>query len=220
MQNQDLTGIFITFEGGEGAGKSTHIKLLAQRLESAGREVLCLREPGGTAIGEQLREILLDPENDAMSERAELLIFEAARAQIIDQVIRPALARGAVVLCDRFYDSTVAYQAYGRGLDRSFVDAANGFAVDGIHPDRTILLVTGGAAQVGLDRAATTGAADRMELAGLDFHQRVNEGFLSLAQQQPERVRLVQSAASIEETAGLVWSQIEDLFPQIAKQDA
>ena len=116
---QDTTvgpGIFITFEGGDGAGKTTHITFLAECLRKMGHEVLCLREPGGTAIGEALRSIVLNPENSAMSDQAELLIYEAARAQIVKETIIPALARGAVVLLDRFYDSTVAYQAYGRGL--------------------------------------------------------------------------------------------------------
>ena len=130
---QDTTvgpGIFITFEGGDGAGKTTHITFLAECLRKMGHEVLCLREPGGTAIGEALRSIVLDPENSAMSDQAELLIYEAARAQIVKETIIPALARGAVVLLDRFYDSTVAYQAYGRGLPVSFVHQANVFRLE------------------------------------------------------------------------------------------
>ena len=123
-----LRGIFITFEGGEGAGKTTHIRFLSETLRAHGREVLCLREPGGTEVGEQLRAVVLDPANGGMSDEAELLIYEAARAQLMAQVIAPALARGAVVLCDRFTDSTVAYQAYGRGLPRMFVDRVNEFA--------------------------------------------------------------------------------------------
>ena len=109
-------GIFITFEGGEGAGKTTHIRFLSEKLCERGREVVRLREPGGTAVGEELRAVVLDPKNDNLSDEAELLIYEAARAQIVDEVIRPALGRGAVVLCDRFYDSTVAYQGCGRRL--------------------------------------------------------------------------------------------------------
>ena len=129
-----LRGIFITFEGGEGAGKTTHIRFLSETLRAHGREVLCLREPGGTEVGEQLRAVVLDPANGGMSDEAELLIYEAARAQLMAQVIAPALARGAVVLCDRFTDSTVAYQAYGRGLPRMFVDRVNEFACQGVHP--------------------------------------------------------------------------------------
>ncbi|MFR7493688.1 MAG: dTMP kinase [Adlercreutzia sp.] len=115
MAARGNTGVFVTFEGGDGAGKSTQIRFLARLLEDAGREVVRLREPGGTAVGEALRAVVLDPAHEAMSDRAELLIYEAARAQIVDEVIRPALERGAVVLCDRFYDSTVAYQGCGRG---------------------------------------------------------------------------------------------------------
>lgn len=204
-------GIFITFEGGEGAGKSTHIAFLARCLKELGYEVLCLREPGGTSIGEDLRAIVLDPKNDAMCDQAELLIYEAARAQIVAQVITPALQRGAVVLCDRFYDSTVAYQAYGRGLPREFVDAASAFACQGIEPTRTILMVSA-TAQEGLTRATEFGA-DRLEMAGLDFHARVNQAFLDIAAQEPHRVRTVHFAQRKAETAHRVFSQIVDVIP-------
>ena len=136
-------GAFVTFEGGDGAGKSTHIKFLAQVLEAAGLEVVRVREPGGTSVGEQLRAVVLDPANGEMAPEAELLIYEAARAQIVAQVIAPALARGAVVLCDRFTDSTLAYQGSGRGLSREFIEAANAFAARGIVPDRTIVMKCG-----------------------------------------------------------------------------
>ena len=181
-------GTFVTFEGADGTGKSTHIGLLAERLRAHGLEVLCLREPGGTAVGEALRALVLDPANAGLSDRAELLIYEAARAQgvvvtvesgraqLVDEVIAPALGRGAVVLCDRFADSTVAYQAYGRGLPRESVDAANAFATGGLVPDRTLLMVCG-APDEGLHRAAQVAAADRLELAGEGFHGRVAEGF-------------------------------------------
>ncbi len=185
---QDTTvgpGIFITFEGGDGAGKTTHITFLAERLRKMGYEVLCLREPGGTAIGEALRSIVLNPENSAMSDQAELLIYEAARAQIVKETIIPALARGAVVLLDRFYDSTVAYQAYGRGLPVSFVHQANVFACQGVHPCRTILLTTEAPAEEGLERATHHGDADRLEQAGADFHARVNSAFMRIAAETP-----------------------------------
>ncbi|WP_139653487.1 dTMP kinase [Raoultibacter phocaeensis] len=205
-------GIFITFEGGEGAGKSTHIRFLAEALEERGFEVLCLREPGGTAIGEDLRSIVLDPENAGLADEAELLIYEAARAQIVSEVIAPALERGAVVLCDRFYDSTVAYQVFGRGLDRSFVDAANRFASQGVRPDRTILLAVGGSADDGLKRATHHGEADRLELEGARFHARVNEGFMEIAAAEPDRIRVVASAARKSDTARAVFSELADLF--------
>ena len=208
-------GIFITFEGGDGVGKSTHIRFLAASLEERGFEVLCLREPGGTAIGENLRAVVLDPANETMAPESELLIYEAARAQIVSEVIRPALERGAVVLCDRFYDSTVAYQAFGRGLSRAFVDAANRFATGGLVPDRTILLTLGEAstaADSGLDRAAHRAAADRLELAGRDFHTRVAVGFLAIAADEPERVRVVDSSGARSLTSAMIFHELSDLF--------
>ncbi|RNL46951.1 dTMP kinase [Paraeggerthella hongkongensis] len=216
-ETQDLAprGIFITFEGGEGAGKTTHIRFLAEALRAHGREVLCLREPGGTDIGEQLRAVVLDPRNVAMTDEAELLIYEAARAQLVKQVIAPALARGVVVLCDRFTDSTVAYQAYGRGLSREFVDGANAFACQGLRPDRTILMATGGTARTGLARATHRGA-DRLERAGEEFHARVNEAFMDIARRDPGRVRVVTSADRKSRTASAVFSQLKDLFPWMA----
>lgn len=208
--SETMKGVFVTFEGGEGAGKSTHIAFLARCLRELGREVLCLREPGGTSIGEDLRAIVLDPKNDAMCDQAELLIYEAARAQIVAQVIAPALQRGVVVLCDRFYDSTVAYQAYGRGLSRQFVDACSAFACQGVEPNRTILMVSA-TAEEGLARATQEGA-DRLELAGVDFHARVNQAFLDIAAQQPQRVRVVHFAERKAETARRVFSQVVDVI--------
>ncbi len=220
QQQQESTqaarGVFITFEGGEGAGKSTHIRFLSEALRAHGYEVLCLREPGGTDIGEQLRSVVLDPSNAAMADEAELLVYEAARAQIVSEVIAPALERGAVVLCDRFTDSTVAYQAYGRGLSRSFVDAANEFACQGVRPHRTILLTTGGSATEGLVRATHRFGADRLEQAGEEFHACVNDAFLKIAQANPDRIRTVVSADRKSKTAAAVFSQLEDLFPWMA----
>lgn len=209
-------GIFITFEGGEGAGKSTHILFLAEALESHGREVLCLREPGGTSIGEDLRAIVLDPENSALSDEAELLIYEAARAQIVNEVIAPALARGAVVLCDRFFDSTIAYQVFGRGLDRAFVEAANRFACQGVRPDRTVLLTVGDCAEKGLERATHQVGADRLELEGASFHARVNAGFMEIAAAEPDRIRIVASADRKSDTARKVFAALSDIFTWMA----
>ena len=128
VRGENPRGVFISFEGGDGAGKSTHLHYVAEALRARGEEVVCLRDPGGTIIGEQLRAAVLDPGNYIMSAECELLIYEAARAQLVAQIIRPALERGAIVLCDRFADSTIAYQGYGRGLDRAFIDQANAFA--------------------------------------------------------------------------------------------
>lgn len=206
-------GIFISFEGGEGAGKSTHIRFLAKSLEEHGYEVLGLREPGGTKIGEQLRDIVLDNANAEMTPEAELLIYEAARAQIVSEVIFPALQRGAVVLCDRFYDSTLAYQGYGRGLSQEFIKQANEFACQGMHPDRTILMSCGAEARVGLERATHDAKADRVESAGEEFHSRVNEGFEEMAQADSDRIRVVVSADKKSQTSKAVFSELSDIFP-------
>lgn len=208
-----LPGVFITFEGGEGAGKSTHIRFLSEALQRQGLEVVCVREPGGTSIGEELRHVVLNPKNENMADECELLIYEAARAQIVQETIRPALERGAVVLCDRFYDSTVAYQVHGRGLSADFVDQCNRFACQGVHPDRTILMVVAGGAQEGLDRATQRFGADRLEMAGLDFHSRVNEGFLAVAAKDPQRVRKVVTEDLKSQTARAIFAQLADLFP-------
>ena len=210
-------GVLITFEGGDGAGKSTHIRYVADELSRAGREVVRLREPGGTPVGESLRRIVLDPAHGELSDGAELLIYEAARAQLVSEVIEPALARGAVVLCDRFTDSTIAYQAYGRGLPIDFVRRANAFATHGIVPDRTILLVCGGA-RTGLARATGSGAGDRLEQAGEAFHARVNKAFLKLAKRDPKRIRVVHSSKSRRQTAAAVARELVDLLPELEEK--
>lgn len=215
---QPKRGVFITFEGGDGAGKSTHISFLAKVLEGRGLEVVRLREPGGTEIGEKLRQVVLDVNNKQMVDECELLIYEAARAQIVKEVIKPALERGAVVLCDRFYDSTVAYQAYGRGLSADFINTCNQFVCQGTIPDRTILMVTGGDANVGLERATHRFGADRLELAGADFHTRVNQGFMEMQRQNPERIRMVVSDSLRSETSRKVFGQLSDLFPWMADE--
>lgn len=213
-QPRGRRGVFVTFEGGEGAGKTTHIRFLADALSAMGREVVCLREPGGTSIGERLRSVVLDPAHGAMADECELLIYLAARAQLVSEVIEPALARGAVVLCDRFFDSTMAYQGFGRGLDRDLVRRANDFACRGIRPDRTILLVPP-SARAGLARA-TLGGADRLEAQGCDFHTRVNDAFACLAAEEPERIRTVHSASKRSDTARAVFAELVDIFPDFA----
>lgn len=212
-------GVFITFEGGDGVGKSTHIRLLEEALTKHGREVVRVREPGGTAIGEALRALVLDPAHSEMTPEAELLIYEAARAQIVAEVIAPALARGAVVLCDRFFDSTVAYQAFARGLDRGFVNAANVFAVSGTVPDRTLLLVCENAEE-GLERAQEIAEPDRLEQEGVAFHEKVRAGFAALAAEDPARVRVVDSQGDVSETARAIAAELADLFPWLPEETA
>ncbi|MDO4501551.1 MAG: dTMP kinase [Coriobacteriia bacterium] len=206
-------GVFITFEGGEGTGKSTHIRFLSEALRKRGLEVVCVREPGGTSIGEELRQVVLNCNNRNMADDCELLIYEAARAQIVQETIRPALSRGAVVLCDRFADSTVAYQAYGRGLSLDLVRACNHIACRGLKPDRTILMVAPGGAEQGLERATRRFGADRLEMEDLSFHERVVEGFARIQEQEPERVRKVVSDDQRSVTARGVFAALADLFP-------
>lgn len=215
LEGNSPRGVFVTFEGGDGVGKSTHIRYVANELRRVGREVVCLREPGGTGIGESLRAMVLDPDNGEISSEAELLMYEAARAQLVREVIRPALERGAVVLCDRFSDSTIAYQAYGRGLPLDFVRRANAFATGGIVPDRTILLVLGNTRK-SLARATGAGAGDRMEQAGEVFHSRVNRAFLKLAKRDPKRIRIVRSSSSRKATAAAVAAELVDILPELS----
>ncbi len=201
-------GILVTFEGGEGTGKSTQIARLAERLRAAGLTVRLVREPGGTALGEAVREILLDPANAGMTAPTELLLYEASRAQLVNDVLRPALDAGEIVLLDRFYDSTTAYQAFGRDLPRADVAAANRIATGGLTPDRTIVLDLD--PEVGLARATHSGA-DRLESEDLAFHVAVREGFLALAAEEPDRVVVVDALGTPDEVAERVAAALRGL---------
>ena len=207
-QHRLQRGAFITFEGGEGSGKSTQLHLLASRLESAGLPVRILREPGGTPVGEAVRALLLDPEHTGLDAIAELLLYEASRAQLVAEVIEPALESGEIVLCDRFCDSTVAYQGFGRGLPLADVTALNAIATGGLAPDRTVLLDID--PELGLSRATAHGA-DRLESEDIAFHRRVREGFLSVATAEPLRVRVVDASGDAETVASRVAAALADL---------
>lgn len=187
-------GLLITFEGGEGTGKTTQITLLADRLRAAGLVVRLVREPGGTLLGESVRDILLDPTNSGMSAVTELLLYEASRAQLVREVLMPALDSGEIVLLDRFYDSTTAYQCFARGLPRDEVTAANHLATGGLTPDRTVVLDLD--AEEGLRRAVAQSGADRLEAEDLAFHRAVREGFLALAADEPDRVVVVDASGN------------------------
>jgi dTMP kinase len=207
-----VSGLFITFEGGDGSGKSTQIAILADRLRVLGHEVRTFREPGGVApgdAGERIRDILLDPAHDELDVRAELLLYEASRAQLVAAHYRPALKTGAIVLCDRYADSSVAYQGYGRDvLTVEEVRELNRIATGGLVPDLTLLLDVDPAA--GLAQATSAGA-DRLEGAGLPFHERVRAGYLEIAAAEPERVKLVNRAPEAE-VAATVWRFVEPLL--------
>jgi len=184
-----MTGVLITFEGIEGSGKSTQARLLAESLRDQGREVLALREPGGSAIAEKIRAMLLDPANKALSPIAELLLYEAARAQLVTEILRPALDRGAIVICDRFYDSTTAYQGAGRQLRSVDFSTLNRLATGGIVPDVTFLLDV--PVEIGLRRAKGNSAGDRIEQEPVEFHNRVRQGFLAIAAAERGRIQLL-----------------------------
>ena len=200
-------GLFISVEGIDGCGKSTQAGLLARALELTGRDVLRLREPGGVAISEKIRAILLDPANAEMGDVCELLLYEAARAQLVHQVICPALAAGRVVMCDRFYDSTTAYQAFADGLERAMVAQANELAVDGCHPDLTLVFDLP-VEEALRRRSGRDGAEDGLELKGLEFLRRVAEGFRALAEEEPRRVKLVDATHSV---AGVFENVVREL---------
>lgn len=206
-------GIFLTLEGDDGVGKSTQADLLASWLEQQGRTVLCVHEPGGTRLGEKIRALLLDKEDDAMTPLAELLLFEAARAQVMDEVIEPALARGEVVVCDRFTDSTLAYQGYGRELGANLVRSTNDLACGGRYPDRTLLLVLDDdVARERVESRSADGTGDRMESAGDAFRTRLRAGFGEIAAAEPERVRIVDANGSVEQVHERIRDGIVDLL--------
>lgn len=208
-------GVLITFEGGDGAGKSTHIRFLADVLASLGLDVTCVREPGGTKVGEQLRDVVLDARNASLSPRAELLIYEAARAQLVDEVVRPALEAGKVVLCDRFTDSTLAYQGYGRGIDLDFIRDANAFAAAGIQPDATIVLSCPDREEK-KSRVDRREKADRLELAGDDFHSRVIDAFAEIAQASDGRMHIVETSGKHSATARAVLQALSPVMPWLS----
>lgn len=192
-------GFLISFEGSEGCGKSTQIQRLRARLEAAGREVMVLREPGGTAVGEHIRHLLQHEKDDAanMTPESELLLFAASRAQIVREKIQPALARGVVVMLDRFLDSTTVYQGIARGLPLDAVRAINAFAVGGTLPRLTLVLDL--SSDVAWARIHQTGRElDRMESQPIEFFEKVRQGYLDLAREEPERMAVIDASQSVE----------------------
>lgn len=207
----------MTVEGIDGCGKSTQATLIAHALEAAGHDVLRLREPGGAAISEKIRAILLDPANGEMGDVCELLLYEAARAQLVHQVIEPALAEGKTVICDRFYDSTTAYQAFADGLDRDVVFQANELAVDGCRPNLTFVFDL--PVEMALRRRSGRGAEDRLELKGLEFQQRVAAGFRAVAADEPDRVKLIDAGGSIAEVFSSVVDELRSAGLTVSEDD-
>lgn len=216
-----MKGLFITFEGTEGSGKSTQISLLAERLTGLGHIVRTLREPGGTPIGEEIRHTLKhSAANHAMVPEAELLLMNASRAQLVREVIRPALAAGEIVLCDRFYDSTTAYQAYGRQLDLAIVKSIIDFAVGETRPDLTLLLLVPSdvSEQRRLSRQSTLPfLRDRLEEADRSFFERVAQGYREIAAAEPDRIQSLQATGSVAELQTAVWNTVEPMLEQMVR---
>lgn len=202
-----MAGCFITFEGTEGCGKSTHIKKLASRLKAEGRTVRTLREPGGTKSGESIRHLLKHGPEELTAE-AELLLMNASRAQLVREVIRPSIDAGEIVLCDRFYDSTTVYQGTGRGLDAAQVQNVIEFAAGETRPDLTLLL------QIPLktseERRARRAETDRFEQADRAFFERIEAGYTALAAAEPDRIRVIQADQSLDSVAATIWQVVNE----------
>ena len=214
-------GLFITFEGTEGCGKSTQIKLLAEHLKAIGHRVRTLREPGGTPIGEEIRHTLKHSENNhAMTAEAELLLMNASRAQIVREVIRPALAAGEMILCDRFYDSTTAYQGFGRELDLEKVKSIIEFAVGETKPDLTLFLHV--PAEVSAERLRSRQATlpfvrDRIEEADRKFFERVAHGYGVIAASEPQRIKLINGAQPLDVVSKMIWEIVQPRLPKVGR---
>ena len=196
-EEESVKGLFITFEGIDGCGKTTQAELLAEYLSSQGRQVVLTREPGGTEVSEKIRAVLLDNSNHTMSWLTEMFLYMASRSQLTEEVIRPSLDRGHVVISDRFMDATLAYQGYGRGLDRETIKRLNIVATSDLVPGITILMDL--APEICSQRMATMGKSiDRLEGAGVDFQRKVREGYLDMAGQEPDRFRVIDARKTIE----------------------
>lgn len=205
-------GLFLTFEGMDGSGKTTQMRLLAARLRKLGRSVVETVEPGGTAIGRKIRQILLDAANQELTPPAELLLYFASRAQNVDEVIQPALAEGSIVLADRFTDSSLVYQGCGRGLGVEAIAALDRIACRGLKPDLTLLVdidVETSLARAHRRNSAETSNETRMDEQTLDFHQRVYEAYQALAAREPERIQRIDGRATIVEIAAKIWEIVE-----------
>ena len=206
-----MSGRFITFEGGEGAGKSTQAALLAERLRAGGIDIVLTREPGGTPGAEAIRALVVEGDADRWDATTEALLMNAARADHVARLIRPALAAGQWVVCDRFVESTLAYQGAGKGLAAADLLEAHRFATGNLWPDLTLVLDLPVA--IGAARAAARGRLDRFDALGADFHDRVAASFVHVAHQEPDRVRLIDATGEVGTVAAAVWRAVEPLLP-------
>lgn len=205
-----MEGIFITMEGPDGSGKSTQIELLKQYLEHKGFDIVIAREPGGTAISEVIREVILNPAHKEMSHMTELLLYAASRAQLVSQVIEPALLDGKAVICDRFVESSAVYQGIGRGLGVDTVYEVNNYALGDVKPKLTIFMDLD--AEDGIKRKKEQAELDRMELEDMTFHRRVVEGYRKLATLYPERIVPIDATMSVEEIHSRIVDEVEKRF--------
>ncbi len=217
-----MKGIFITFEGIEGSGKSTQIKLLARHLAQLGRDALLTREPGGTKIGEKIRSVLLDASHQGMTPITELMLYAAARRQHVEEVIEPALREGRIVLCDRYADATTAYQGAARRIDPALIKAVHQVATGGLMPELTLLLdlpAKGGLARA-IERNAndnTEPGHDRFEREAIEFHERVRAGYLAIAREEPKRVIVIDAQGSAEELHKKISAIVEKHIDYVVK---
>lgn len=211
-----MRGLFITFEGPDGAGKTTQLKLLADFLIGQGYDVVTTREPGGTPISDKIRNILLDPNHKELTDQTEILLYAASRAQLVHEAILPALNRKKIVLCDRFIDASIAYQAYGLEINRKVVEEINRFASSGLTPNRTYLLnispESGRKRLIDRNKKQLNGGLDRIEQKGLEYHQRVQNGFLTLAGEQAGRILTIDADMPQETIFQLIKEDMKQLL--------
>ena len=204
-------GLFITFEGTDGAGKTTQIQRLSADLSKASYDICLTREPGGTPISEQIRDMLLNPDHSEMADITELLLYAASRAQHVSEVIKPALETGKIVISSRFADATVVYQGYGRGLDLDRISHLNQIATDGVRPDVTFVLDL--PVEIGLQRVQSSrGGLDRLEREKIEFHQRLREGYQTLAKQDPQRLKIIDAQANPDQVYARIQAVIQPLL--------
>lgn len=206
MQN----GKFITFEGTDGSGKTTQIKLLEEYLKNKGYEVVFTREPGGTKVSELIRDIILDPENTEINPLTEMILYSASRAQLVAQVIKPAIKAGKIIICDRFIDSSYAYQGYGRGIDLKMIAEVNRVAVDGVSPDVTFFMDVN--PEIAIKRRINESDADRIEQEKIDFHRRVYEGYKKMALLFPDRIVAINASKPIDQVSNQINKYIDDVL--------
>ena len=206
--------MFFSFEGIDCSGKTTQAKLLVEKLQEMNREILFLREPGGTEISEQIRQILLNKKNLKMTQISELLLFSASRAQLVSEVIKPALAKGTIVITDRFVDSTTAYQGFGRGLHHGGVKGINAIATNGLMPKRTFFIdIT--VNEMHERRQGSRQETDRMEMSNEDFYNRVRDGYHQIAKEEPSRFIVINGKQPIDAIQEIIWKEVDGLLPAI-----